>query len=325
MSATGAPVPITPASSSRAESLKKEARPPSRSSLLERQRVRSAWLFLLPTLVVLAGVAGWPLLRTFWFAFTDANLSDLEAAQYVGVDNFILVMEDPTWWRSVWNTFRFTGVSVALETVLGMIIALTLNTRFPGRGIMRAAVLVPWAIPTVVSARMWGWMFHDVYGVINAMLLSVGLISQPMAWTADPELSMAAIIAVDVWKTTPFMALLLLAALQMLPEEIYEAAKLDGANRVRVFFQITLPLIRGPMLVAIIFRVLDALRVFDLFYVLTTNSSESMSMAVYARQQMFEFQDLGLGAAAASLLFAVIALFTVAYLSLARVTAEEGA
>jgi trehalose/maltose transport system permease protein len=316
------PVPHSP-DSSETEPLR--AVHPPRGSALERQRVRSAWLFLLPTLVVLAMVAGWPLMRTFWFSLTDANLSETEAAEFIGLANYSVVLKDPDWWNSVWNTFRFTGISVALETVLGMIIALTLNTKFRGRGVMRAAVLVPWAIPTVVSARMWGWMLHDVYGVINEILLYLGLISAPLAWTADPHLSMAAVILVDVWKTTPFMALLLLAALQMLPDEIYEAARLDGANRVRVFFQITLPLIRGPMLVAIIFRVLDALRVFDLFYVLTTNSSESMSMAVYARQQMFEFQDLGLGAAAASLLFALIALFTVVYLAVGRVGAEQEA
>ncbi|MET0405660.1 MAG: sugar ABC transporter permease, partial [Cystobacter sp.] len=286
---------------------------PDPDSILARQRVRAAWLFLLPTLVILAGVAGWPLLRTFWFAFTNANLSSGEPPEYVGFANFITVLEDPDWWRSVRNTFLFTGISVTLETLLGMIIALTLNSRFPGRGVLRAAVLVPWAIPTVVSAKMWGWMFHDVYGVINEVMLHLGFISEPIAWTVDPSLSMVAIIAVDVWKTTPFMTLLLLAALQMLPDELYEAARLDGANPVFVFFQITLPLIRGPMLVAIIFRVLDALRVFDLFYVLTSNSSESMSMAVYARQQMFEFQEMGIGAAAATLLFGLIALFTVVY------------
>jgi len=295
-----------------------EGSAPSSSSVLVRQRVRAAWLFLLPTLVVLAGVAGWPLLRTIWFAFTDATLSSGEAPEFIGVENFVTVVEDPVWWRSVRNTFLFTGVSVTLETVLGMIIALTLNSRFPGRGVLRAAVLVPWAIPTVVSAKMWGWMFHDVYGVINEVAMHFGFISGPIAWTVDPSLSMVAIIAVDVWKTTPFMTLLLLAALQMLPDEFYEAARLEGANPVRVFFQITLPLIRGPMLVAVIFRVLDALRVFDLFYVLSSNSEESMSMAVYARQRMFEFQEMGVGAAAASLLFALIAMFTVVYLLLAR-------
>lgn len=277
---------------------------------------------LLPALVALAAMAGWPLVRTFWFALTDARLDGLEEVRFVGLENFRLVLEDPDWWQSVRNTLRFTVVSVGLETVLGMGIALVLNTRFRGRGVLRAAVLVPWAIPTVVSARMWGWMFHDVYGVLNALLQGVGLISEPVAWTADPVLAQWALVAVDVWKTTPFMALLLLAALQVLPEELYEAARMDGASPVRTFFQVTLPLIRGPLLVAVIFRTLDALRVFDLFYVLTSNSSDSMSMAVYARQQMFEFQDLGLGAAAASLLFAMIALFTGVYMVVGRVGRE---
>ncbi len=326
MSVPGSATPRREPASTESQHLREAVpSPPSRGSALSRQRARSAWLFLLPTLAVLALVAGWPLLRTFWLSLTDANIAELEAARFVGLDNFAMVLEDPIWWRSVWNTFSFAGISVALETVLGMMIALVLHQRFRGRGVMRAAILVPWAIPTVVSAKMWGWMFHDQFGVINEVLLHLGVIEERLAWAADAELSMAAIIAVDVWKTTPFMALLLLAALQMLPEDIYEAAKLDGAHPVRVFFQVTLPLIRGPLLVAVIFRVLDALRVFDLFYILTSSSEESLSMAVYARQQMFEFGDLGLGAAAASLLFALIALFTVVYLALGRVTVEEAA
>lgn len=294
-------------------------------SSLARQRTRAAWLFMAPTLVAMALVAGWPLLRTFWFAFTDANLTDMQSAQLVGLDSFREVVDDPDWWTTVRTTFQFALVSVALETVLGMIIALALHARFRGRGLLRAAVLVPWAIPTVVSARMWAWMFHDVYGVINALLLSVGLISEARAWMAEPELALWAVIAVDVWKATPFMTLLILAALQMLPEEIYEAAKIDGAGPFRVFFRVTLPLLRGPLLVAIIFRMLDALRVFDVFYVLTGGGMETMPMAGYARQKMFEFQQIGVGSAAASLLFALIALFTAVYLVVGRVRLDAEA
>jgi trehalose/maltose transport system permease protein len=292
---------------------------------MRRERVRAAWLFLLPTLVVLALVAGWPLARTLWFGLTDARLDTvtLGEVRFIGLDNFRALWEDPSWWQSVWVTLRFTAISVALETVLGLVIAMALNARFRGRGVLRAAVLVPWAIPTIVSARMWSWMFHDVYGVINDVLLRLGLISEPVAWTADPALSILAVIAVDVWKTTPFMALLILAALQQLPQEVYEAAKIDGAGPVRVFFRVTLPLIRGPLMVAVIFRVLDAMRVFDLFYILTNNSSESMSMAVYSRQQMFDFQEVGMGAAASSALFMIIALITVAYLVLMRRGLQE--
>jgi len=295
------------------------------SALLRRQRVITAWIFLLPTLVVLLLVAGWPLGRTIWFSLTDARLDALEDAKFTGLDNFRALFEDPNWRSAVWVTLRFSAISVTLETVLGMIIALALNVKFRGQGLLRAAVLVPWAIPTIVSAKMWGWMLHDVYGVVNHVLLKLHLIAQPLAWTADPFLSIIAVIAVDVWKTTPFMALLILAGLQQLPQDCYEAARLDGAGPLRVFFRITLPLLRGPLLVAIIFRVLDAMRVFDLFYVLTNNSNESMSMAVYARQQMFDFQEIGMGAAASTALFAIIALMTVAYLVLMRGSLEETA
>jgi trehalose/maltose transport system permease protein len=291
-------------------------------SALIRQRTRAAWLFLTPTLVTMGLVAGWPLARTFWFAFTDANLTDLGASQFVGLESLKAVLNDPDWWTTVWTTFRFAFASVFLETVLGLIIALALHAKFRGRAVLRAAVLVPWAIPTVVSAKMWAWMFNDIYGVINAILLKLGLISEGLAWTAEPGLSFVAVVAVDVWKTTPFMALLILAALQMLPEDIYEAARIDGAGPIRSFFQVTLPLLRGPLMVAIIFRMLDALRVFDVFFVLTGGSMDTMPMAGYARQQMFEFQEIGVGSASASLLFAIIALFTAVYMVVGRVNLD---
>lgn len=298
---------------------------PESVSALTRQRTRAAWLFLTPTLVAMALVAGWPLARTFWFSFTDANLTDMGASQFVGLESLRTVLEDEDWWTTVWTTFRFAFVSVFLETVLGLIIAMALHAKFRGRALLRAAVLVPWAIPTVVSARMWGWMFNDSYGVINAILLKVGLIDEPLAWIAESGLSFAAVVAVDVWKTTPFMALLILAALQMLPEDMYEAARIDGAGPIRVFFQITLPVLRGPLMVAIIFRMLDALRVFDVFFVLTGGSTDTMPMAGYSRQRMFEYQEIGVGSASASLLFALIALFTAVYMVVGRVKLGEEA
>jgi trehalose/maltose transport system permease protein len=218
----------------------------------------------------------------------------------------------------------FALCSVTLETVLGMIIALTLNAHIPGRGLLRAAMLIPWAIPTVVSAQMWGWMFHDLYGVINEIFLSVGLIDKPYAWLANPNLAMSAVIAVDVWKTTPFMALLILAALQLLPGEVYEAARVDGISPIKVFFKVTLPLIRPALMVAIIFRTLDALRIFDLMYVLTGNSRTTASMSVYARQQLVDFQDVGYGSAASTFLFLIIAAFTVIYITAGKVSFDSG-
>jgi trehalose/maltose transport system permease protein len=286
---------------------------------LAEQRVRSAWLFLVPMIVALLLVAAWPLIRTIVFSFTDANLSDLSAWKFIGLANYQYLFEDPLWWKVVGNTLFFTVVSVALETVLGMIIALTLNAHMPGRGLLRAAVLIPWAIPTVVSAKMWGWMLNDLYGVINAMAMSLGLIDRPLAWLANPTLSMVSIIAVDVWKGTPFMALLILAALQTLPSEIYEAARVDGVHPVKVFFRVTLPLIRPALLVAVIFRGLDALRVFDVIYVLTGNNESTASMSVYARQQLVENADVGYGSTAATCLFLVVAVVTVIVIMVGRV------
>jgi trehalose/maltose transport system permease protein len=296
-----------------------------RASPLARQRRRTAYLFVLPMVGVLALVAGWPLVRTVYFAFTDAALNRLEDHAFIGVANFAALARDPDWWRAVWNTVFFTMASVSLEVVLGLIIALTLDARLAGRGLLRAAVLIPWAIPTIVSAQMWNWMYNDLYGVLNHVFLGLGLIDAPKAWTADPGLVMWAVIAVDVWKTTPFMALLILAALQALPPEIYEAARVDGVSPVKLFFLVTLPLIGPGLMVAVIFRSLDAMRVFDLMYVLTGNNRATASMSVYARQHLVDFQDLGYGSAASTFVFLIIAAFTVLYLAVGRARfAPEG-
>ncbi|MER8726935.1 sugar ABC transporter permease [Mesorhizobium sp. M1027] len=304
--------------------------------MLARQRARSAWLLLAPMLIVLAAVAGWPLMRTIYFGFTDASLADLEARRWVGFANYFSVVQmpsdrviydgllaDPVWWRAVWNTVRFAVISVTCETVLGMIVALVLNTRFRGRGIIRAAILIPWAIPTIVSAKMWQWMLNDQFGIINDVLLKLGLISTKIAWTASADTAMVAVLVVDIWKATPFMALLILAALQMLPQEIYEVAKLDGVGAWRVFWKITLPLIRPALMVAMIFRGLDALRIFDLIYVLTPNNIHTKSMSVFARESLFEFDKFAYGSAASTLLFLILALLTMLVLWLGQIRLDK--
>ena len=278
-----------------------------RPSQLTKYRVRSAWFFVVPTLLVLCLAAGWPLFRTIWFSFTDATLSAMSEKEF-----------DEGWCQSVRNTLVFATSSVALETLFGLGIALVLHANFKGRPWVRTAVLIPWAIPTIVSAKMWRWMFNDIYGVVNAILVKFGFILKPLAWTADPDLSMVAVIIVDVWKTTPFMALLILAGLQMLPQECFEAAKVDGIHPLRVFWRVTLPLLKPTIVVAVIFRMLDALRVFDLFYILTSGSTDTMSMSVFARQQLFDFQSVGLGSAASTLLFLLIGLITLVFLKIGR-------
>lgn len=289
---------------------------------LSQSRTRAAWFFLAPSLATMFVVAAWPLARTLYFSFTDADLKDLSQAKLIGLGNYIGpygVLEDPDWWHAVANTLGFTVTSVAIETVLGTITALVLNARFPGRSLVRAAVLVPWAIPTVVSAKMWGWMLNDQFGLINHILSRLHLIGAPIAWTANPNLALASVVLVDVWKTTPFVALLVLAGLQSLPRDCYEAARVDGINPVRVFFRVTLPLIRQALMVAVIFRGLDALRVFDLVYVLTSNSDRTMTMSVYARNQLVGVGQVGYGSAASTVLVLIVGICAVATITLGRV------
>lgn len=304
----------------------------ARFTHMRKARVRTAWLFLAPMLVVLAAVAGWPLLRTIWFGFTDAQLSDMASAEFVGLSNYLDwdedgyfgLLADPDWWLAVWNTIRFAAVSVAAETVLGLGIAMALNVNFRGKGLLRTAILVPWAIPTIVSARMWNWMLNDQFGILNDILIKLRIISSGIPWTADPSYATWAVIIVDVWKTTPFMALLLLAGLQSLPSDCYESARVEGISPWRVFTRVTLPLMRPVIVVAVIFRLLDALRVFDLIYVLTAGSKTTMSMSVYARQQLIDFQEVGYGSAASTLLFLTIGVLMLAYLRITRAALAKG-
>ena len=298
---------------------------------LSAQRKRAAFWFLVPMLAALLFVAAWPLFRTIYFSFTDTSLTSLYDGKWIGFDNYLSYRQlssgkviwrgtlvDPAWWNAVWNTVRFAFVSVALEMVLGLMVALVLHRNFVGRGWVRAAILIPWAIPTIVSAKMWAWMLNDQFGIINDMLLRVGLIDAKIAWTANIETAMIAVLIVDVWKTTPFMALLCLAGLQMIPKDIYEAAKVDGISALRVFWRVTLPLLKPALMVAVIFRSLDALRVFDLVYVLTPNSKATKTMSVIARENLIEFDRFAYGSAQSTLLFALIAIFVSLYIWLGK-------
>jgi len=302
-------------------------------SELQATRLRAAGVFLIPMLIALLIVAGWPLARSIYFGFTDATLDSMyTGAKWIGLENYLSwitlpsgktffsgILADPEWWNAVWNTLRFGLVSVALETFFGMLIALLLNSTFKGRGLVRAAILVPWAIPTIVSAKMWAWMLNDQFGIINLALVQLGFIDRGVAWTVNPDTVMTSIVIVDVWKTTPFMTLLILAGLQMIPTDIYEAAKIDGVHPLKVFWRLTLPLVRPALMVAVIFRLLDAMRIFDLVYVLTPNMKQTETMSVLAQQNLFAFNNFGYGSAESTLLFLIIAVMTILYIWLGRV------
>lgn len=300
-----------------------------------KNRVRVAWTFLIPMMVLMAVVAGWPLARSIWFGFTDTNINNISEYTFVGLDNYVsewglfgMSVFSAEFWETDWgtsirNTFQFSVVSVVLETLAGLGVALLLNQEFKGRAIVRTAVLVPWAIPTIVSAKMWGWILHDQFGLINQLLVDWGFIASKIAFTADPDYALWTVVAVDVWKTTPFMALLILAALQTLPKDCYEAARVDGVHPLRVFWKVTLPLIRYPLLVAVVFRMLDALRVFDLIFVLTSNSSSTISMSGFVRRDMVDNGNLGTGSAAATSLTIIIFVTAILFMKAARVKLNE--
>jgi len=278
----------------------------------------SNWMFLAPYLTVLVICAGWPLLRTVFFSFTDATLDNFQHVDFVGIDNFIKLARDQEWWVAVKNTFIIAFVSVPLETFLGMIVALILHRNFKGRGWMRAIVLIPWTIPTIVSARMWSWMLNDAYGVINELLIRAHLITDPIPWIASNKLSIISMIMVDVWKTTPYMALLLLARLQSLPHDCFEAAEVDGIPFLRVLRKIILPLMKPTIIVAMIFRMLDAVRIFDLVYILSSGNSSNATMSVYARKHLVDYNDVGYGSAAATALLFFIVFLGILYIPINR-------
>ncbi|OYD09177.1 carbohydrate ABC transporter permease [Paludifilum halophilum] len=237
---------------------------------------------------------------------------------FVGLKYYKLYLQDGRMWASLENTFVFTVISVALELVLGLWIAVVLNREFIGRGLVRASVLIPWALPTAVAALMWKFLFDGQNGILAFLFEKIGLLPHMGVLLTTKFWSMFAVIFADVWKTTPFMTLLILAGLQTIPKNLYEAAEVDGASRIQQFFKITLPMLRNTLLVALLFRTLDAFRVFDLIYVLTgggpANATETIS--VYAYKTMFAQLNFGAGSALAVIVFLFVALISMLFVKM---------
>lgn len=236
-------------------------------------------------------------------------------------NRYVVGATDPDFVLSIWDTLLFTISTVVLETLIGLGIALALNSKFKGRGTMRAVMLVPWAIPTAVSSRMWEWMFGSTRtGFFNVVFQNLGLGDGQIPFLADESWQLPAMITIDVWKTTPFMALLLLAGLQLIPEDLYEAANVDGASKWRQFTSITLPLLKPTLGVALVFRTLDALRVFDLFQIVL--AQKKYSIASFAYYQLIDSQKMGYSSAASVVIFAMITIFAIMYIRLLGVTRD---
>jgi len=275
------------------------------------------YLLVLPTLLLILIIAVYPLIDSIFLSFLDNPLV-AGGSTFVGLRNYAEIFASGEFRGSVGTTLIFSVASVALEFLFGLGIALLINGTFPGRGLVRASILVPWAFPTLVSGLIWSLMYNSQTGIITYILQVLHIL--PVGSTllqTTPGIIIAAVIA-DVWKTTPFMALLILAGLQVIPSELYEAAGVDGSTRWQSFWMITLPMLSGPMVIALLFRTLDAIRVFDLMYILAGRQVETVSSYSYYYMFTGTSSDFPTGVAAAVVLFVFCGIISIAYLLIMR-------
>jgi len=293
--------------------------PRKKVSLRERLDLGSGftpYFLVLPTVIAILAVAAYPILNSIWLSLLNNPLSP--SANFIGLSNYVQLFGDSTFRSSIVTTFTFTIIAVALETILGLGIAVLINGTFPGRGLVRASILVPWAFPTIISAEIWSLMYNDRTGIVSYILQQMHVLAPGATLLESNSGILTAAIITDVWKTTPFMALLILAGLQVIPTEMYEAANVDGSSRFQQFWMITLPMLSGPLVIALLFRTLASMGVFDLFYVLAGNQVQSM--ASYSYNYMFARStfDFASGVSASIVLFAIGLIISLLFVLLMR-------
>lgn len=282
---------------------------------LQKTETRDAWIMMAPAIIILLVIAVYPILRTFWLSLHEMVLTDPGSGYpFVGMKNYIKIFQDERALHSIGFTLKFTITTVFFELVIGFAAALIMNKAFRGKGLVRAAILIPWAIPTSVSALMWKFIYNDQYGLFNDILYKLGVIDSYKAWLSTADGSFLVLVITDVWKTAPYMALLILAGLQMISEDLYEAAKIDGANVFQRFCYVTLPNVKGTVLVALLFRTLDAFRVFDLVSVMTGGANQTESVSLYAYNNLMKFLDFGYGSAMAVMIFIIVFIISLIYM-----------
>jgi multiple sugar transport system permease protein len=268
------------------------------SSIENRDR-DTGWLLLLPALIPLLLVFVYPIGRAFWLSLFTKNLGTKLQPVFSGLDNYTRMAGDGRFWQTFGTTTVFTVISVCLELLLGLGIALVLNRQFRGRNLVRTIAILPWALPTALIGLAWAWIFNDQFGVVNDILLRLGLIKTGINWLGEPTLAMASVIFADIWKTTPFASILLLAGLQSIPTDLYEAHAIDGATSWQSFRAITLPLLMPQIAIASLFRFAQAFGIFDLISVMTGGgpggATEVVSLYIYATTM--RYLDFGYGAA----------------------------
>jgi trehalose/maltose transport system permease protein len=283
----------------------------SRRSVFRGER-RLGAAMLAPSLAVIALVAAYPICYAVWLSLNEYSVITPGLSRFVGLDNYTEALGSSDFWAAMRTTVLFTAISVSLELVIGLGMALVMHRAFRGRALLRAVVLVPWAILTVVTAITWRTIFEPELGFVNTVLSSLGLPGGDVVWLGEEGYALGVMIFADVWKTAPFMALLLLAGLQGIPDDLYDAAKVDGAGAWQRFRGVTLPLLVPAITVALIFRTLDALRIFDLPYVLTKGANGTETLSLIAQKELVVNRNTGFGSALAVLTF--ITVMTVSFL-----------
>lgn len=286
------------------------------ANILDRRRQAVGLGFVTPTVLVILAILVYPVLQSFVLSVGNSQIDGSSGYQFVGLQHYAALMQDSRFWNSLKVTMIFTALSIPLELMLGIGLAVLMNEHFRGKGLARLAVLFPWALPTALNTLMWRWMYNTDYGLFNAVALQTGMVATPINWLGDQTLAMASMVAVSVWKTSSFMALIILAGLQSIPRELYEAGRMDGMTRWQEFRQITLPLLAGPILVALIIRSMDALRTFELPFNLTDGGpvSATESLSLYAYKVIFDFLDFNLGSAIVVIQFLVIFALSLIYI-----------
>jgi len=286
-----------------------------RLSILARERIFGASL-LIPCFIFVAAFAFYPIVYSLSLSFHKIILGLPSLGQpFIGFDNYRELLQDRIALHSLVNTLIFVFATTFFEILFGLIIALVINKYFMGRGLARAAILVPWAVPTVVSSQMWRFIFNDKYGLLNYIFFGSDT-SAYTAWLAHPSTAFAAIVVADVWKTSSFAGLLILAGLQLIPDELYEAAKIDGASSWQQFKKITLPLIKPAMLIALLFRTMDAFRVFDLVFVMTQGGPADSTnvLQFYGYKKIFAEGLMGYGSTISVLVFLITFIISLIYI-----------
>jgi multiple sugar transport system permease protein len=271
---------------------------------------KTGWLIVSPALLMLALVFIYPIGRALGLSLFSQNLGTQLQPIFSGFGNYSRMLGDGRFWQSLGNTAIFTAISVVLELGIGLAIALVLNQSFRGRGLVRTIAILPWALPTAIMGLVWAWIFNDQYGIINDLLQRLGWIDAGINWLGNPTLAMVALIVADVWKTTPFVSIILLAGLQAIPGDLYEAHAIDGAKPWQSFYAITLPLIMPQILIAMVFRVAQAFGIFDLVQVMTGGgpAGTTETVSVYLYTTVMRYLDFGYGAALVVATFLLLVL-----------------